>query len=60
MLIGDQLQRFTFPGIYYTTSNYFPTIYNEFYEKCARICQNRDNRHERLGLANLGLESENI
>ena len=35
----------------------FPTIYGDFYDKSVRICQNRDNWHERLGLANLGLES---
>ena len=37
-----------------------PTIYYDFYGKSVRICQDRDNLHERLGLANLGFESGNI
>ena len=40
-----------------STQKIVPTIYYDFYDKSVRICQNRNNRHERLGLANLGLES---
>ena len=39
-----------------STQKLVPTIYYDFYDKSERICQNRNNRHERLGLANLGLE----
>ena len=39
------------------TQKLVPTIYYDFYGNGARFCQNRDNRHKRLGLANLGLES---
>ena len=43
--------------MYSTRSNSIPTIYSELNGNGSQICQNRDNRHERLGLANLGLES---
>ena len=40
-----------------STQKLVPTIYYDFYDKSVRICQNRNNQHKRLGLANLGLES---